>query len=49
MNRNRLRFEVSARGGECGAEHDRDWNAALNIARLGCETPSLKGLGSLAF
>lgn len=23
----------------CGAEHDRDQNAAQNIARLGCETP----------
>jgi len=32
--------------GDCGAEHDRDQNAALNIARLGCETPGLKGLGS---
>ena len=35
--------------GECGAEHDRDLNAALNIARLGCETPGLKGPGSSAF
>ena len=35
--------------GDCGAEHDRDTNAALNIARLGCETPGLKGLRSPAF
>jgi IS605 OrfB family transposase len=35
--------------GDCSAEHDRDTNAALNIARLGCETPSLKGQGSPAF
>ena len=34
--------------GECGAEHDRDQNAALYIARLGCETPGLKGPGSPA-
>ncbi|HYG86774.1 MAG TPA: transposase [Azospirillum sp.] len=26
----------------CGAEHHRDTNAALNLARLGCETPCLK-------
>jgi putative transposase len=35
--------------GECGADHDRDRNAALNIARLGCETLGLKGPGSPAF
>lgn len=35
--------------GECGAEHDRDRNAALNIARLGCETPCPSGHGSPAF
>jgi putative transposase len=29
--------------GDCGSEHHRDVNAALNIARLGCETPGLKG------
>jgi putative transposase len=29
--------------GDCGFEHHRDVNAALNIARLGCETPCLKG------
>ena len=34
---------------DCGAEHDRDQNAALNIARLGYETPCLKGQGSPAF
>lgn len=28
---------------DCGADHDRDVNAALNIARLGCETLGLKG------
>jgi hypothetical protein len=32
---------------ECGSIHDRDQNAALNIARLGCETLGLKGPGSL--
>ena len=32
---------------ECGSVHDRDQNAALNIARLGCETLGLKGPGSL--
>ncbi|MPR13663.1 transposase [Microvirga tunisiensis] len=31
---------------DCGAVHDRDRNAALNIARLGCETLGLKGPGS---
>ncbi|MBP32405.1 MAG: transposase [Methylobacterium sp.] len=35
--------------GACGAEHDRDRNAALNIARLGCETPCPSGRGSPAF
>ncbi|MDH2313861.1 RNA-guided endonuclease InsQ/TnpB family protein [Methylobacterium brachiatum] len=34
---------------ECGAEHDRDQNAARNIARLGCETPCPHGHGSPAF
>jgi putative transposase len=28
--------------GDCGSEHHRDSNAALNIARLGCETLCLK-------
>jgi len=32
----------------CGQLHDRDINAALNIARLGCETLGLKGSGSSA-
>jgi putative transposase len=31
--------------GECGAEHDRDQNAARNIARLGCATPCPSGHG----
>lgn len=35
--------------GECGAEHDRDRNAALNIARLGCATPCPSGHCSPAF
>jgi transposase len=35
--------------GACGAEHDRDQNAARNIARLGCETPCPDGHGSLGF
>ena len=35
--------------GDCGAEHDRDQNAARNIARLGCETPCPSGPGSPAF
>ena len=30
----------------CESVHDRDQNAALNIARLGCETLGLKGPGS---
>jgi transposase len=34
---------------ECGADHDCNQNAALNIVRLGCETPGLKGPGSPAF
>ncbi|MCB4806421.1 zinc ribbon domain-containing protein [Methylobacterium brachiatum] len=33
----------------CGADHDRDQNAALNIARLGCETPCPFGHGSPGF
>jgi putative transposase len=28
--------------GECGATHDRDCNAAINIARLGCEALGLQ-------
>jgi IS605 OrfB family transposase len=32
---------------DCGAVHDRDQNAALNIVRLGCETLGLKGPRSL--
>jgi putative transposase len=31
---------------DCGSVQDRDQNAALNIARLGCETLGLKGPGS---
>jgi len=31
---------------ECGAEHDRDRNAAINIARLGCEALGLQWSGS---
>ncbi|WP_246776955.1 hypothetical protein [Microvirga sp. VF16] len=34
--------------GDCGSFHDRDQNAALNIACLRCETLGLKGPGSLA-
>jgi len=34
---------------DCGAEHDRDRNAALNIARLGCETPCPARHGSPGF
>ena len=34
--------------GDCGAEHNRDENAARNIARLGCETPRSVERGSLA-
>jgi len=33
--------------GACGTVHDRDQNAALTIARLGCETLGLKGPRSL--
>ena len=33
----------------CGAVHDRDRNAAVNIARLGCETLGLKWPGSPSF
>ncbi len=32
--------------GECGAEHDRDRNAAVNIARLGYEALGLQWPGS---
>jgi transposase len=35
-------------GSDCGSVHDRDQNAALNMARLGCETLGLKGLASRA-
>jgi len=35
--------------GGCGADHDRDQNAARNIARLGCETPCPPRHGSSAF
>ena len=31
---------------ECGADHDRDHNAAINIARLGCEALGRQGPGS---
>ncbi|MGH7014984.1 MAG: zinc ribbon domain-containing protein [Stellaceae bacterium] len=31
---------------DCGAVHDRDSNATMNIARLGCETLGLKWPGS---
>lgn len=32
--------------GDCGTIHDRDFNAAMNIARLGCKTLGLKWPGS---
>ena len=32
--------------GDCETEHDRDGNAAMNIARFGCETLGLKWPGS---
>jgi putative transposase len=32
--------------GDCGAVHDRDRNAAVNIARIGCDTLGLKWPGS---
>jgi putative transposase len=31
---------------DCGGEHDRDQNAAINIARLGCEALGLQWPGS---
>jgi putative transposase len=34
--------------GACGSIYDRHRNAAANIARLGCETLGLQGLGSSA-
>ncbi|WP_157934359.1 hypothetical protein [Microvirga ossetica] len=34
--------------GDCGSVHERDQNAVLTIARLGCETLGLKGPGTLA-